>query len=86
MAVGKPIVCFANPGYQEVLRNYPFQKGLVEVGNVNQLAQALVTLVKDSKLRQELSRWELKEVQKYSWSKVAERILEYYSQIRQNIE
>jgi len=82
MAAGKPIVCFANPGYKEVLKDYPFRAGLVKTGKIKGLRKALEVLAKDASLRKRLSRWEQKEVQKYSWSKVAQKVLEYYCTIR----
>lgn len=78
MASGKPIVCFANPGYKEVLKNYPFKKALVRVGDVDGLAKVVKVLVKDPDLQKKMSQWGLKEVQKYSWPRIAQQVLEYY--------
>ncbi len=78
MAMAKPIACFSNPGYRNFLTHYPFKKSLVKIKDIEKLGKALEVLGKDSDLREKLSKWGLKEVQKYSWSKVAQQILDYY--------
>ena len=78
MASSLPIVCFRNPGYFEILKNYPRSKCLVEVGDVLGLASALKELIRRPSLRAELGRWGRKEVEKYSWEKVGRRVLDYY--------
>lgn len=80
MASGKPIVCFANPGYKEVLKDYPFKRALVKVGDVEELTKALESLSRGVALRKKLAQWSLREVKKYSWEKVASQVLEYYQQ------
>ena len=82
MASGKPVACFANPGYKEVLKNYPFQKGLVKPMDVDGLALSLKSLISSKSLRKKLGRWGLEEVKKYSWEKVAEKILKYYNKVK----
>lgn len=84
MAMGKAIVCFRNPGYQEVLKNYPFTKGLVKVKNVKGLAEALIILSEDEKLRHQLGQWGQRQAQKYSWPKISQQILEFYQRLGQN--
>jgi len=81
MAMGKPVVCFKNPGYKEVLQNYPFKKGLVKVKNVKGLAEALIVLSENGPMRQKLSQWGIKQAKKYSWPKISKEILVYYQNL-----
>ncbi len=83
MSSGKPIVAFANKGYREVLRDYD-SRFLVKPKNTHGLANAILTLVNDRKLREKLGRWGLKESRKYSWDVVGERVLKFYERIQSN--
>lgn len=80
MAAGKPLVCFANPGYMTVMENYPFGKSLVKPRSIKGLAEALEILIEDKDLRKKLGQWGRKEVKKYAWPKVAREVLEFYRQ------
>lgn len=81
MAVGKPLVVYANAGYGWVLRNYPWKEALVPVKDVKKLASTLKILAGDEKLRQTLGKWGLREVKQYRWEKVANQVLAYYRKI-----
>ncbi len=81
MAMGKPLVVYANAGYQEVLKNYPWKKALVPVKDVKKLATSLEVLAGDEKLRKSLGKWGLAEVKKYRWEKVAKQVLAYYRKV-----
>ncbi|MBI5871774.1 glycosyltransferase family 4 protein [archaeon] len=83
MASGKPVVSFANRGYREVLKNYD-RRFLVEPRNTRALAKALLTLVKDAKLRERLGIWGLRESRKYSWDIVGEKVLDFYERVQSN--
>lgn len=78
MAMGKPLVVYANAGYRWVLRNYPWEKALVPVKNMERLAASLEILSSDEKLRKSLGKWGLAEVKKYRWEKVAKEVLAFY--------
>jgi phosphatidylinositol alpha-mannosyltransferase len=78
MASGKPIICFANPGYKEVLKDYPFQRGLVKPEDVDGLALSLKSLISSKSLREKLGGWGLKEVKKYAWPQIAKQVLNFY--------
>lgn len=78
MAMGKPIVCFANPGYQEVLKNYPCQDCLAPVKDVNRLAKSLNRLISSKSLRVKLGRWGRRRVRQYAWPKISQEILASY--------
>lgn len=81
MAMGKPLVVYANAGYKTVLKDYPWKEALVPVKEVEKLAASLEVLADDEKLRRTLGKWGLAEVKKYRWEKVAREVLAYYRKI-----
>lgn len=80
MASGKPVVAFANRGYKRVLSGKG-KEFLVRPKNWQGLDQKLEILIKDEKKRKEMGEWGLKEAQRYSWSKIADRILDFYQKV-----
>ena len=78
MASSLPIVCFKNPGYQEVLKNYPCRECLVEIRDVESLSSALLGLIRSPRRRLKLGEWGRREVKKYSWEEVGKKVLDYY--------
>jgi phosphatidylinositol alpha-mannosyltransferase len=78
MAVGKPVCGYANPGYKELLSGTKGEQFLAEPKNVPQLTEKLEMLIKDEKLRQEMSQWGLETVKQYEWRNVADRVLNFY--------
>lgn len=81
VASALPIVAFANPGYKELLKDYPCRQCLVEPEDTDGLALSLEVLIKNKALRKKLSAWGLDEVQKYNWQKIADRVLNYYQKV-----
>jgi len=81
MAMEKPLVVYANPGYKEVLKDYPLRKALVPVKNFKKLADALEILVTDRNLRKKLGKWGRREAKKYRWEKISQQVLTYYKKI-----
>lgn len=78
MASGCPIVAFGVPGFKEVLRGKKAEKFMAKPKSVRDLTKKLEILIKNRKLRKEMSRQGLLEVQKYSWEKIAGRVLDFY--------
>ncbi len=78
MAVGKPVVAFANAGYKTVLGKGKGKKFLARPKDYRGLAKRLEILIKNKKLREEMGRWGIQESKKYSWPKIAGRILDFY--------
>jgi phosphatidylinositol alpha-mannosyltransferase len=78
MASGKPVVGFANEGYKELLKGKKGEKFLVKPKDFKGLAQKIEILIKNEKLREELGKEGLKEANKYSWSKIAKEVLNFY--------
>jgi len=83
MACGKPVVAFANEGYKKVLKGKG-KRFLVKPRDYKTLAKKLEILIKNKKLREETGEWGIKEVQKYSWPKIADRVLNFYELCRKN--
>jgi len=78
MACGKPVVAFANEGYKEFLKGKRGERFLAKPRDFQELAQKLEILIKNPQLRKEMGEWGQKEAQKYSWSKIADQILDFY--------
>ena len=80
MAVGKPIIASNIEGYASVLTD-GVEGLLVPPRDKERLAQALLSLLADTSLRQQLgARGRLKS-RDYSWEIVARRVLDYYSEV-----
>ncbi|HNY35806.1 MAG TPA: glycosyltransferase family 4 protein [Candidatus Pacearchaeota archaeon] len=80
MALGKPVCGFSNMGYKELLQDTKGEEFLAEPKNEIELAKKLEKLIDNENLRKEMGEWGLKEVQKYSWEKVADKVLEFYKE------
>lgn len=80
MASKKPVLGFANRGYQEVLENKGAQF-LAKPRSYKDLSKKMEMLIKDEALRKEMGEWGRKEAQKYSWEKVAEETLNFYEKV-----
>ena len=73
MALGKPIVASNCEGFQHLIEN--MKTGLlVEPANSKEIANAIILLLSDSALREQLSKNALRSVKKYGW---IERVKEY---------
>jgi len=82
MACGKPVVAFANEGYKEVLEKGKGRRFLVKPKDYKTLAKKLEILIKNKKLRKEMGEWGRIEAQNYSWSKIADQVLDFYELCR----
>ncbi len=80
MAVGKPIVASDIDGYASILR-HGAEGLLVPPKDEKSLAQALTSLLKDEKLRQEMGAKGILKAQEYDWKNVARRVEGLYSKI-----
>lgn len=84
MASGLPIVGFANIGYRQLLKGTIGEKFLVKPKDFMGLAKKIEILIEKPLLREKIKNWALKEVQKYSWSKIAEKTLDFYNLCQKN--
>lgn len=80
MASGKPIVASSIDGYRAVV-HHGVEGLLVQPKDDEQIAQGLLTLLKDTDLRARMSRAGLETVQQYSWEKIAGGVLDYYGAV-----
>jgi phosphatidylinositol alpha-mannosyltransferase len=78
MASGKPVVGFANQGYKELMKGKKGEKFLAKPKDFKELARKIEILIKNEKLRKEMGEWGFKEAKKYSWSRIAEKVLNFY--------
>jgi phosphatidylinositol alpha-mannosyltransferase len=80
MAVGKPIVASNIEGYASVMSD-GVEGLLVPPKNAEKLAEALISLMSDESLRQQLGANGWNRVTEYSWENVAQRVLDYYVRV-----
>ncbi len=80
MAVGKPIVATNIEGYNSVL-THGVEGLLVPPKNEEMLARALVSLLTNESLRQEMAARARLKAMEYSWEHIAQRVLNYYARI-----
>jgi phosphatidylinositol alpha-mannosyltransferase len=79
MAAGRPIVASRIPGYAEVLEHG--REGLLVPPRVpSALATALTTLLLDADRRQAMSAHGRTKAQAFDWTRVAERVLNFYEE------
>ncbi|TSC55677.1 MAG: hypothetical protein Greene071421_85 [Parcubacteria group bacterium Greene0714_21] len=81
MASGTPVTGFANKGYFQLLQGKKGERFLAPPGNVEELAKRIDELVRNESLRKEMGQWGVQEAQNYSWDKVAQRVLDFYSEV-----
>jgi phosphatidylinositol alpha-mannosyltransferase len=80
MAMGKPIVASNIDGYASVA-THNAEALMVPPKDEHSLAQALITLAADAKLRREMgARGKLKAAE-YSWERIAQRVMDYYQEV-----
>lgn len=80
MAVGKPIVASNIDGYARVVA-HGVDGLLVPPRNEEMLAQALVYLLSDGALRQQMGARGRLKAEEYSWEHIAQRVLNYYMRV-----
>jgi phosphatidylinositol alpha-mannosyltransferase len=80
MAAGKPIVASNIKGYADVITDGS-EGLLVPPRDDKGLARALVSLLKDRKLRQEMGERGRAKARNYRWENIAGRVLDCYSEV-----
>ena len=80
MAMGKPIVASDIDGYASVV-THGEEGWLVPPKDSRQLAQALLAVIRDEKLRQEMGEKGRLKAQKYSWELVAKQVADCYLKV-----
>ena len=80
MAASKPIVASKIEGYASVISN-GIEGLLVPPEDEQALADALVHLLSDKSLCQEMGARGRLEVEKYNWSNIARELIDYYASL-----
>lgn len=84
MASGLPVVAFANRGYKDFLKGKKAENFLAPSKDYKNLAKKLEILISNPKLRKEMGAWGVNEAKKYSWEKIAEKVLDFYKICKKN--
>jgi phosphatidylinositol alpha-mannosyltransferase len=80
MAASKPIVASQIEGYASVL-GHEVEGVLVPPGDEQALANALVRLLSDRALRQEMGARGRQKAEEYSWQNIAQSLQQYYDRL-----
>ncbi|MGB3903358.1 MAG: glycosyltransferase family 4 protein [Anaerolineae bacterium] len=80
MAAGKPTVASNIPGYRDIVDDG--KDGLlVEPKNEKALGEAIIRVLKDPAMQRTMGENGRRKALEYSWSEVAERVLDYYREL-----
>ena len=80
MAVGKPIVATNIDGYASVVTHG--EEGiLVQPKNSRELARALISVLSDETLRQQMGARGRLTAEKHSWERISQRVLDYFTKV-----
>jgi len=80
MAMGKPIVASNIDGYASVA-THGVEALMVPPKNKHMLADALISLASDAKLRREMGEKGKIKAAEYGWERVAQRVMDYYEEV-----
>ncbi len=80
MAAGKPVIASDIDGYSQVV-NHCRAGLLVPPRDENSLAMAMVHLLADKELRNEIGAIGEESAKEYSWTEVSQRVLSYYERL-----
>ena len=80
MAVGIPVVASSISGYSSVL-THGAEGLLVTPKDIQELARALLSLLKDGQLRKQMGSKGIIKAKDYDWDHIARRVLDYYMRI-----
>ena len=80
MACGKPVVASNINGYASVLKHN--EEGLlIPVGDEEALAQALLSLLENPSLREQMGNKGKVKAERYSWANVSGQIMDFYKSL-----
>lgn len=83
MATGKPIVASAIGGFLSVLTD-GVEGFAVPPRDPEKLAEGILKLIKDKKLRQQMGQRGIEKAKQYDWSIIAARIIDIYKNVLKN--
>lgn len=79
-ASGKPVIASRIGGLQDTVDDG--KTGfLFESEDIKDLANKIITLLKDEKLREEMGKAAKEKIKQYEWSKIAEKTVEIYNEV-----
>jgi phosphatidylinositol alpha-mannosyltransferase len=78
MAVGKPVIASNIAGYATVLSD-GVEGIMVPPRNAARLAEAMLKLIKDERLRQEMGARGKPRAQQYDWSEISRKLVDFYT-------
>ena len=81
--MGKPVVASNIAGYASILTD-GVEGILVPPKDDGKLARALISLMSDETLRQEMGASGLRKAAEYDWRKVAHKVQDYYVEVLKN--
>jgi len=81
MAMGKPVVASNIRGYADIVSD-GVEGLLVPPKDDKALAQALLSLISDEQLRQQMGAMGRRKAQNYDWKDLVKRIVDYYLKVR----
>lgn len=84
-ACGTPAIAYDVPGLRDSIK-HGYNGLLVEDGNIEALADAIVNLIKDDDLREELSRNAIEWAEQFSWDKSTEKFEKVIRSAVDNVE
>ena len=84
MSTGKPIVASAIDGFTSVLTD-GVEGIAVPPRDVEKLAEAILKLIRDEQLRQQMGTRGKPKAQQYDWSLLAKRVLDFYTETLKRI-
>jgi phosphatidyl-myo-inositol alpha-mannosyltransferase len=85
MSTGKPIVASAINGFTSVLTD-GIEGLAVPPKNVDKLAEAIIKLLKDKDLREQMGARGKPKAQRYDWSIIAQKLIDYYQATLENVK
>lgn len=85
MGIGIPIVASKVDGIKDILFEDIFEDILIEDDNIQDFYEKIINLFNNKKLREELSKFELEKVKKYSIEETAKKYNFMYKKIFENI-
>ena len=77
MAAGVPVVAGRNPGYEQVITDG--KNGVLVEPTPKAIGDAIIRLIKDERLRQELSMNGLNFVQRFAWPNICDKFIQLFN-------
>ena len=80
MALGAPVVCHPNQGYEWVMKDTG-RLSLVDVKNSEEFARRLILMIEDEGLRKHWQSWAKNYVKQFSYKKIVDEYEDIYKKL-----